>query len=483
MPKLLFSLSLLFCTMISMAQSPQADSIVVSQKQTKKVDTTNLPTSQPSNLKTSPSPARIYQFELNEPIFPSAWRKVKKAVEEAEAQGVDFIVLKLNTYGGAVDMADSIATKLLRASPTTIVLIDNNAASAGALISIACDSIYMVGGARIGAATVVDGSGKQMPDKYQSYMRATMRAIAEKQGRDPKIAEAMVDDRIMISGIIDSAKTLTFTTSEAQKHGFCDGVFNNVDAVIQHIAPHGIKEVTHLETTVTDQIIAFLLNPMVSSLLILVMFMGIYAEVQTPGVGVPILASMIAATLYFAPNYLEGLAENWEIALFFLGLICIALEVFVIPGFGIAGLLGILFVITSLTLSLIHNNFFDLSPTGWDLASTALVRVLLSVLGSIVIGGLLGMRLVNSPAFQRLVLQGTQPSDEGYTVKDNTYEALIGQEGITITDLKISGRIEVNEEYYEAISTGGFVDAGTVVKVKDYRGTTLVVHPIRKVEE
>lgn len=127
----------------------------------------------------------VYQYKIQEEIGPAAWRNTQKAVQEAEDLNADYILIHMNTYGGMVDAADSIRTRLLNAKPIVLVFIDNNAASAGALISIACDSIYMRKSASIGAATVVNQTGEVVPDKYQSYMRATMRATAESTGRDP----------------------------------------------------------------------------------------------------------------------------------------------------------------------------------------------------------------------------------------------------------------------------------------------------------
>ncbi|MFM7586899.1 MAG: SDH family Clp fold serine proteinase, partial [Bacteroidota bacterium] len=114
---------------------------------------------------------RVYLIEILEEIAPGAWRTVQNGMKEAEDLQVDWVVLRINTYGGQVDVADSIRTRLLNTPLRTIAFIDNNAASAGALISIACDSIYMRQSASMGAATVVNQTGEVVPDKYQSYMR------------------------------------------------------------------------------------------------------------------------------------------------------------------------------------------------------------------------------------------------------------------------------------------------------------------------
>ena len=253
----------------------------------------------------------IYTFEIKEMIAPSAARTVKKAIAEAEAQQADYILMELNTYGGLVDAADSIRTSLLNTSIPTISFINNNAASAGALISIACDSIYMSTGANIGASTVVTGQGEEAPDKYQSYMRATMRSTAEAQGRDPNIAEAMVDDRIAIEGVVAEGEVLTFTTSEAIENKFCEGQAESVQQVIEEFLQVDEYTIVKHKKDFADKIISFLLNPVVSSVLMFMMIGGIWFELQTPGVGFPLAAAIIGAVLYFMPLYLEGLADNW----------------------------------------------------------------------------------------------------------------------------------------------------------------------------
>lgn len=418
---------------------------------------------------------KIYSFRLEKDIFPAAWRLVKKAVDEAEAMQADYIIMRLNTYGGEVSIADSIRTKLLNAKPVTAVLIDHNAASAGALISIACDSIYMTKGASIGAATVVGGTGEQMPDKYQSYMRSTMRATAEAQGRDPQIAEAMVDNTSAIPGVIDSGYTLTLTTSEAIKHGYCEGEAASVEEVVKMLGITDYELVQHKESSL-DAIIAFLLHPAVSGVLMLLIIGGIYFELQTPGVGFPLIAAVVAGILYFAPLYLEGLAENWEILVFIAGLALLAVEIFVIPGFGVAGIAGIVLIITGLTLSLIRNVVFDFSLTGFEDVAIALFRVVLSLLAGVVVILLFGEKLLYRGAlFRKFALQDTQRSSEGYVSLNQTMTSMVGKTGNTVTDLRPAGTVEIDNERYDVISDGEHILKNTMVKVVKVQGNYLIV--------
>ncbi|GIV33014.1 MAG: hypothetical protein KatS3mg031_0549 [Chitinophagales bacterium] len=420
---------------------------------------------------------RVFTFELRQDIMPAAWRLVKKAMEQADSVQADYVIITLNTYGGMLNIADSIRTRLLKAKPVTAILIDNNAASAGALIAIACDSIYMVEGASIGAATVVNQTGEQLPDKYQSYMRSMMRATAEAQGRDPKIAEAMVDDRIAIPGLIDSGFTLTFTTSEAIQHGFCEGQASSVEEVIRKL---GIQdyELIRYKGSAIEPIIAFFLHPVVSSVLLLIILGGLYFELQTPGVGFPLIAAVIAAILYFAPLYLEGLAENWEILLFIAGLGLLAVEIFLIPGFGITGIAGILLIVTGLTLSLLHNVSFDFSLTGLDDLAAALFRVIITLMVGVILFLLFGEKLLFKGVLSRVALMDSEKREEGYISPATVKDQLIGKTGIAITDLRPSGIVEIDAERYDVISDGEMIPRNSPIKVIRVQSNYLVVERI-----
>ncbi len=423
-----------------------------------------------------PGKQKVYYFKLNDEIMPAAGRLVEKALEEADSWGATLIVMELNTFGGRVDVADEIRNKLINAKVPTAVWINDNAASAGALISIACDSIYMAPGASIGAATVVSGEdGKQMPDKYQSYMRSTMRSTAETNGRDPIIAEAMVDDRIVIPGIVDSGFTLTFTSTEALKYGYAEGIASTRNEVLEKIgmADYEMKEYVPGKL---EELIGFLMHPVVSSILLLGIIGGIYMEMQTPGVGFPLGIAILAATLYFAPLYLEGLAAHWEILVFIVGVVLLGVEIFVIPGFGIVGISGIILIVGSLILSLVANiNGFDFTfATGTQLTRAVLqVTVILTV--SIIAFLVFNERIARSRAIRKLSLEHSLTESEGYTSALSELEALVGQHGTAATDLRPTGRITINGERYEASTDGELVEKGAEVIVLRSRGNYLQV--------
>lgn len=417
---------------------------------------------------------RVFVMEIRGDIDPRMNRYVDLALTQATEQSADLIIIEMDTYGGAVTDANDIRTRILEYEKPVWVYIDNDAASAGALISIACDSIYMVPGANIGAATVVNGTdGMAAPDKYQSYMRGIMRSTAEKNGRDPLIAEGMVDDRVEIEGVTEAGKVITFTTTEAITNGYCEAEVASVQDILEknEIVDY---ELIEYELPASEKVIAFFLNPVVSGLLILVITAGIFFELQTPGVGFPLAAAGVALVLYLVPYYLNGLAANWEIAVFFVGLILIALEIFVIPGFGVAGIAGIICTVGSLIFMMLGNDIFDFEYVPAGEITKAATAVGLGVFGSMLLLIILGYRFTESKMFQRVALVTTQKKDEGY-IATFYQEDLVGKEGIAVTILRPSGRIEINDEIYDAYTRGEYVEQGTKVLVVSQQGTSLQV--------
>jgi len=438
-----------------------------------------------------PSKTIVYVFDIRDDIGKPSWRVMREAFEEAESINADYILLHLNTYGGMVNIADSMRTKILNSHIPVLAFIDNQAISAGALISIACDSIYMRSGGNIGAATVVDQTGSVVPDKYQSFMRSTMRATAESHGkdtiitgndtiikwrRDPRIAEAMVDPTIVAEGIDDSSKVLTFTAEEAIANGYCEGMASNIKEVLQIAGIKDYELITYRPSGV-DKIINFLLSAVVQGILIMIMIGGVYFEMQTPGIGFPIIASLAAALLYFAPLYLEGLAEHWEILIFMAGIALVIVEIFVIPGFGVAGISGIVLILAGLTLSLVDNISFRFEGTA-ALAqlSRAFSTVVISVFLTFVIAILGTKRFAFSKALSGFSLAAVQDHNEGYVSIDARQKDMIGKSGTALTILRPSGRVEIDGEIFDARSDISFIEKGEKIKViRDEAGQLYVV--------
>lgn len=434
------------------------------------------------SLCVSAQTTQVYYYKIDDNISKPALRLTEKAVKEAEAGDFDYIFLELNTFGGELDAADKIRTLLLNTKVPSMVFINNNAASAGALISIACDSIYMMPGGSIGAASVVDQNGEIMPDKYQSYMRSLMRTTAEHNGRNPNIAQAMVDPDVEVKGISEKGKVLTLTSEEAARNGFCEGVVSSREEALAH-ACMATATITEQQLSTIDKIINFLVNPVVSGILIMCIVGGLYFELQAPGLGLPSVIAIAAALLFFAPHYLEGLAAHWEILLFLAGIVLLMLEFFVIPGFGIAGISGIVLILASLVLTLVYNvGFkFNFNPE-FDASlyvSKMTILVLVSSLAGFFLSLWLGKKLILAETrFGSLALRTELESDKGFTSQDMRNERYVGKEGVAQTILRPAGKVNIDGEVLDATIEHGFANPGDKITVTKFENAQLFVRKV-----
>ncbi|MDR1743246.1 MAG: nodulation protein NfeD [Dysgonamonadaceae bacterium] len=446
-----------------------------------------------SSLAAQETEPLVYRINIRENIGSNTWVYLRHGLHEASKKQADVVLIDMNTYGGSVLEADSMRTAILNYPKPVYVFIDNNAASAGALISIACDSIYMRESASIGAATVVNGTdGAAAPDKYQAYMRGIMRGTAESHGqktevqdgdtivkwrRDPKIAEAMVDERIVVPGFVDSAQVLVLTAHQAVDLGFCDGIVENVNELITKELDFKTYRLETYNPTIYDNIKGFLTNGVFQAFLIMFIIGGIYMELQSPGIGFPTAVAITAALLYFTPLYLTGYAQSWEVLLFVLGLILIVFEIFVIPGFGFTGIAGIVCLVAGLLLALINNiRFcFDGIPSGEIFRALMIVFAGLGS-GTVVIV-YLSSRIGKPGVFRKVALAADQ---EGFVSVPMEPSTLVGKTGLAATVLRPSGRVLIDGDYYDAVSLQGFIEEGEEVVVKRYENFQLAVVATKK---
>jgi len=421
--------------------------------------------------------SKVMVMDIKSEIDPRTNRYVELALAHAEKTKADIVIIEMDTYGGLVTDAKEIVDKIMDFKKPVWVYINSDAASAGALISIACDSIYMSPGASIGAATVVDEKGEKAPDKYQSYMRSIMRSTAEENGRDPRIAEGMVDESFAIEGIKKEGQIITFSTSEALKHGFCEA---KVESINEILARNRIAdfELDHFELGAADKIISIFINPFISGILILIIIGGIYFEMQSPGIGFALLAAVVALVLYLVPYYLNGLADNWEIIALFLGLGLIGVEIFVLPGFGIAGIGGIVLTVGSLILIMVNNNVFDFEFVPANDLLFAVAAAFGGLLGGITVLFVAGARITDSKFFKRVALTETQDRQQGYT-SSFLKEDLRGKRGIAQTVLRPGGKIMVDGELYDAYTRGEYIEKGQEVEVIEEETTSLRVKSVQ----
>ncbi len=401
----------------------------------------------------------IFRIRLNSEINSLAQKKVVLGLQKAHERNADFIILDLDTYGGALDAADSIRSAILRCDIPVVAYINMQAASAGALISIACDSIYMKTGSSIGAATVVNTTGKVMPDKYQSFMRGMMRATAEANGRDPKVAEAMVD----------TAHVLSLTPSEAVKAGYCNGICESVDEVAQKLTrgESGGYKIENVQLSASEKAVLFMMNPILQAIFLIMIIGGIYIEFKTPGIGIPIVVAILGAILYFSPLYIQSLAQNWEILLFIVGLILLGMELFVIPGFGICGISGIVSIVVSLTFAAVDNDLVFNGKGNFDYMAVLLPFGLVIISAFIAITGSIYLvhKLYPTKTFDYVALRQSLDEKDGFVGVKTGMDPLVGKEATVFTDLKPSGKVMTNGRVYEATLTFGYAAKGESVRI------------------
>ena len=423
---------------------------------------------------------KVVILPLEDEIDARAWQHTRRACEKAVEDQAELFVIRMNTYGGALDAADSIRTSLMHLPVPTVAYINHNAASAGALIALACDSVFMTPGSSIGAATVVDGQGQPMPDKYQAYMSSIMRSTAERHGkwladgdtiltwrRDPTIAASMVNP--------DSVTA--FTSSEAVAAGFSDGTVSSLDEMFERLGVED-PDIETFEPTLTDDIIGFLSNAGVRALLVMLIIGGIYMEMHTLGLGFAAAVSLVAACLYFLPMLISGTLPAWIVITLVIGVVLIALELFVIPGFGICGIAGIIAVVVALGAAITPVVGSDDNVT-LAIISKPLITVGIGLVAAVALVAWLTSR--HGPKFFRrhseLLL--TQDIKNGYIGVDMGPAKLVGHKATAMTDMRPAGKILFEGEVYDAVSTGAFIDAGSHLKILRYENAQLYVEPTR----
>lgn len=422
------------------------------------------------------SAQRVFVIPIETEIDQSAFHHFRQGEREALESGANLLLVKLNTYGGALDAADSIRTALLRCPLPTLAYVDVNAASAGALIALACDSVYMAPAASMGSATVVNGAGEPMPEKYQSYMSTIMRATAEHHGRksvgdslvwrrDPAIAVSMVNPDVSVS----------LTASQAVECGYADGIAPNLGAVLADIDMAG-AEVSYYQSTLTDDIMGFLANAAVRAILVMLILGGIYMEMHTPGLGFAAAVSAVATVLYFLPMFVTGSMPAWVLLCFIVGVALIALEIFVVPGFGVTGISGIIAVVMALVGGMLTND----AVTGFDFSSLCNSLIIVGVGSLLAVGAIVYLTSSHGPKVFRkhTELMTELRVDDGFVGVDMSPVRYIGQIGETVTDMRPAGKIEIGNTVFDAVSTGPFIAAKKQVKVTKYENAQLYVSEV-----
>jgi len=402
---------------------------------------------------------------------------VERILDEAAVKDAAAVILEIDTFGGRVDAAVLIRDALLRSKVRTVAFINKRAISAGALISLAAEQIVMAEGGTIGAATPVQiglpgAPAQPVEEKTVSYMRKEFRATAEARKRPPLLAEAMVDADVEIPGVIEKGKLLTLTTDEALEHQLADFRADRLDGVLNLLKIEN-AEVRRAEETWAESLVRVLTHPIVSGILIAVGTLGILVEIQSPGFGVPGAVGLTSMALFLWGHWLVRLAGWEEVLLIGIGLILLAIEVFLVPGFGIFGGLGIAALLSGLGLSLVG------AGATWGVILFAVGQVMLALLIAIAVA-LAFLRIVPRLPFGRpLVLETGLPAESGYASAPETDRRWLGKRGTAASTLRPAGIAHFNHERVDVVTEGEFIETGEAIEVIRVDGNRIVVRPVQ----
>jgi membrane-bound serine protease (ClpP class) len=396
---------------------------------------------------------------------------VSRALEEAATAGASAVVLDIDTPGGRIDAAWEIIDAVRDASLPVYAYVNRRALSAGAMIALSADRLYMRPGSTIGAATPVVGEGQRASEKMVSAMRSEFRALAEERGFDPAIAEAMVDENVAVEGISEAGRLLTLTTTEAVALGVANAEVEDWPALVASVGLGG-SPVREVSPNWAERIVRLLTNPMLAPLLLSLGFMGLIIEIKTPTFGLAGAVGLLCLTAFFGARFIVHLAGMEEMILLAVGAGLIGIEVFVIPGFGVAGMAGGVVVLTALTLSMLGSY-----PTVAEVISAlGIIAVSILVIGVVAFAVL--RHLPFSRAMSGVLLDRATTQEAGYLSAPDRAE-LEGRIGTALTDLRPSGTVAIDGERIDVVTEGPWVEKGdavVILRAESYR------HVVRKAE-
>ncbi len=471
--------------------------------------------------------ALVYVIDIRTEIGTGVSSYIGQGIQNAEKSGADVIIFDVDTPGGRVDSAVKIIRSIQGTQLPTIAFVNRQAISAGAMISAACAQIVMTPGGTIGDSAPVDIQGNEAGEKAISYIRATIRATAERQNRNPDIAEAMVDKELILVRYSDGqivkllpeeyitesedgremeilcaeGKLLTMTTRQALEYEFVDARAENLtnllaqyqivqidgrnvalteEDILQKQTERGVSQVTRMKSlagadvqkfavTLADRIVFFLTSPLISSLLLSLGVLGIFIEIRTPGFGIPGFLGLLCIGLFFGGHMLTQLEAEWAALAFLLGLALIALEVFVIPGFGVAGIIGIILMLGSVFF--VFKNAYEFG--------TAVQWLSLSVITTCSLAILAAWMLPKTGAFRRFALPIVMDANMGYhSAGSEDFQSYLGKIGVALTPLRPAGKARIDNKRVDVITEGDFIARDTKVKVLDVEGPKIFVEAL-----
>lgn len=422
---------------------------------------------------------RIVIIEVHDEIDLGIAPFIERTV--SRPAGLSMVILDINTPGGRVDAALMIRDALLASEVETVAFIHPRAISAGALIAYACDVIAMAPGGSIGAATPVlmgpAGGSKPTGEKMISYFRAEMASTAKAKGRRGDVAEAMVDPDVVIEGVTAAGKLLTLDTERAVALDVADLVAEDLDALLAGLHMDG-ADLERPGPNWAEKLARFLTQPAVAGLLMAVGILGILIEIRVPGFGAPGIVGISCLLVFFFGHLVVHLAGWEEVVLFLVGVVLLAVELFVTPGFGVLGVLGITAIVSSLVMALFAMPIEIVIPSG--AIQLALLRVIISIAAAVAAFALAAIALPRTRIGGPLVLRAHLPPGSSHAGKDMTPSGIpegvrVGDAGTALTILRPAGKVRLGERTVMAITEGDFIDRRRRVIVVRIEGDRIFV--------
>lgn len=468
--------------------------------------------------------AEVYVIDIRNTIGKGLQEYIKRGISSAREANADAIVFDIYTPGGALDATRDIIDQIFYTQIPTIAFVNNEAISAGALISLSCDQIVMRPDGTIGDAAPVTAGGQELGEKIVSYVRGRIRASAERQGRNPDIAAAMVDKDIILvkktetgevealtpteydkeseAGvemeiIVDSGKLLTLTTQKALELNFVDAKANTIEELLKiyqiveieeqkfalteedvlakqkELGEDKVKVITSLadanineiSPTLAERIAMFITRPEISSLLFMLGVLGLIIEIRTPGIGVPGIGGVICLGLFFGGHMFAKVNAGYAAVAFVIGIGLLILEIFVIPGFGIAGISGIILMLGSVIF--IFGSSYDASVAIFWLSTSFIVTVGLAVA--------LFYTLPKTKTMQQFVLSTSENRDLGYSSHSNNTSEYLGKTGKALTSLRPVGAAMIDGKRVDVVTEGELIERDTPIEVIRVEGNRILV--------
>lgn len=449
----------------------------------------------PAGAAPAPSHGKVYIIPIHDVIDTALVYVIRRGLNEADQEGADAIIFDMDTPGGRVDSAEEILNMLRGLKVPTYTLVNPNAISAGAIIAMATDHIYMTPGSKIGDAMPImlgmTGEVQPMPESVEektvSYVAAMIRSAAQHRGHDPQLAEAMVrrDSEYKIGDEVISRKgqLLTLTNKDAErlvgpqkKPLLSRGTVENLDELLMKIGKENCERI-ELTVSTAEEIARFI--EAISVILLGLGLLGLYIEFKTPGFGLPGIAGIICIAIWFWGSHIAGLAGLEEVTLFLVGIVLILVELFLFPGIVLPGIVGITLVVISILMAMMQDYPGDPWYPSMPQVASSVIEFAKSLALSLGLFALVATFLPRTSTFRKLVLESATSTDEGYTAAADR-SGLVGREGVSATRLNPAGAARFGELRLNVVTRGDFLEAGQPVVIVEARGNRIVVEQIKK---